>query len=149
MKLYEFISLNSIFVDVDVDSKKNVLKTVANFFEKKNPELSGQIIEKLNERERLGTTAIGNGVAIPHTKVTGLKKTQVIFIRLKSKIDFSASDEKFVDIIFSIITPETSQSEHLLILSSISNFLKKKNCIDKLRELGSAEEIYKLFKGSV
>ena len=149
MKLYEFISLNSIFVDIDVDSKKNVLKTVANFFEKKNPELSGQITEKLNERERLGTTAIGNGVAIPHTKVEGLKKTQVIFIKLKSKIDFSASDEKFVDIIFSIITPETSQSEHLLILSSISNFLKKKNCIDELRKLDSAEDIYKLFKSSV
>ena len=149
MKLYEFISLNSIFVDVDVDSKKNVIKTVANFFEKKNPELSGQITEKLNERERLGTTAIGDGVAIPHTKVAGLKKTQVIFIKLKSKIDFSASDDKFVDIIFSIITPETSQSEHLLILSSISNFLKKKNCIDELRKLGSAEDIYKLFKSSV
>ena len=75
MKLHEFISLNSIFVGVDVDSKKNVFKTVANCFEKKNPELSGKITEKLNERERLGTTAIGNGVAIPHTKIEGLKKT--------------------------------------------------------------------------
>ena len=79
MKLHEFISLNSIFVNVDVDSKKNVFKTVASFFEKKNPQLSGIITEKLNERERLGTTAIGNGVAIPHTKIDGLKKTQVLF----------------------------------------------------------------------
>ncbi len=85
-------------------------------------------------------------VAIPHTKIEGLKKTQVLFIKLKSKIDFSASDEKFVDIIFSIITPETSQSEHLLILSSISNFLKKKGCIERLRKLNSAEDIYKLFE---
>ena len=75
MKLHEFISLNSIFVGVNVDSKKNVFKTVANFFEKKNPELSGKITEKLNEREKLGTTAVGNGVAIPHTKIEGLKKT--------------------------------------------------------------------------
>ena len=94
----------------------------------------------------MGTTAVGNGVAIPHTKIKGLKKTQVLFIKLKSKIDFSASDEKFVDIIFSIITPETSQSEHLLILSSISNFFKKKGSIDRLRSLNTAEEIYKLFK---
>ena len=101
MKLHEFISLNSIFVGVNVDSKKNVFKTVANFFEKKNPELSGKITEKLNEREKLGTTAVGNGVAIPHTKIEGLKKTQVLFIKLNTKIDFSASDEKFVDIIFS------------------------------------------------
>ena len=98
--------------------------------------------------KKAGTTAIGNGVAIPHTKIVGLKKTQVLFIKLKSKIDFSASDEKFVDIIFSIITPETSESEHLLILSSISKFLKKKGCVDHLRKLSSAEEIYKLFKAA-
>ena len=127
-------------------AKKTSLKQLLIFSKKKNPELSGKITEKLNERERLGTTAIGNGVAIPHTKIEGLKKTQVLFIKLKSKIDFSASDEKFVDIIFSIITPETSQSEHLLILSSISNFLKKKGCIDRLRKLNSAEDIYKLFE---
>ena len=83
MKLHEFISLNSIFVGVNVDSKKNVFKTVANFFEKKNPELSGKITEKLNEREKLGTTAIGNGVAIPHTKIEGLKKNSSIIYQIK------------------------------------------------------------------
>ena len=148
MKLYEFIPLNSIFTDVDVDSKKNAFKVIANFFEKKNPKLEGKITEKLNERERLGTTAIGNGVAIPHTKVEGLEKTQVLFIRFLSKVDFSAADDKMVDIIFSIIAPESSQSEHLLILSSISNFLKKKDSIQKLRSLKTAEDIYKLFEES-
>ena len=112
---------------------------------KKNPKLIGKITEKLNERERLGTTTIGNGVAIPHTKVDGLEKTQVLFIRFSSKVDFSAADEKMVDIIFSIIAPETSQSEHLLILSSISSFLKKKNSIQKLRKQKTAEDIYRLF----
>ena len=108
----------------------------------------GQITEKLNERERLGTTTIGNGVAIPHTKVNGLEKTQVLFIRFSSKVDFSAADEKMVDIVFSIIAPETCQSEHLLILSSISNFLKKKDSIQKIRNQKTAEDIYHLFKVS-
>ena len=99
MKLNEFIPLNSIFINVDVDSKKNAFKVIANFFEKKNPSLMGQITEKLNERERLGTTTIGNGVAIPHTKVDGLEKTQVLFIRFSSKVDFSAADEKMVDMV--------------------------------------------------
>ena len=148
MKLYEFIPLSSIFINVDVDSKKNAFKVIANFFEKKNPSLVGQITEKLNERERLGTTTIGNGVAIPHTKVDGLEKTQVLFIRFSSKVDFSAADEKMVDIVFSIIAPETCQSEHLLILSSISNFLKKENSIQKLRKEKTAEDIYKLFEDS-
>jgi len=148
MKLYEFIPLNSIFVNVDVDSKKDAFKVIANFFEKKNPSLIGQITEKLNERERLGTTTIGNGVAIPHTKVNGLEKTQVLFIRFSSKVDFSAADEKMVDMVFSIIAPETCQSEHLLILSSISNFLKKKDSIEKIRKQKTAEDIYKLFEDS-
>ena len=108
----------------------------------------GQITEKLNERERLGTTTIGNGVAIPHTKVNGLEKTQVLFIRFSSKVDFSAADEKMVDMVFSIIAPETCQSEHLLILSSISNFLKKRNSIEKIRKQKTAEDIYKLFEDS-
>ena len=148
MKLYEFIPLNSIFINVDVDSKKNAFKVIANFFEKKNPSLMGQITEKLNERERLGTTTIGNGVAIPHTKVNGLEKTQVLFIRFSSKVDFSAADEKMVDMVFSIIAPETCQSEHLLILSSISNFLKKRDSIEKIRKQKTAEDIYKLFEDS-
>ena len=148
MKLYEFIPLNSIFINVDVDSKKNAFKVIANFFEKKNPSLMGQITEKLNERERLGTTTIGNGVAIPHTKVDGLEKTQVLFIRFSSKVDFSAADEKMVDMVFSIIAPETCQSEHLLILSSISNFLKKKDSIERIRKQKTAEDIYKLFEAS-
>ena len=148
MKLYEFIPLNSIFINVDVDSKKDAFKVIANFFEKKNPSLMGQITEKLNERERLGTTTIGNGVAIPHTKVDGLEKTQVLFIRFSSKVDFSAADEQMVDMVFSIIAPETCQSEHLLILSSISNFLKKKDSIEKIRKQKTAEDIYKLFEDS-
>ena len=148
MKLHEFIPLNSIFINVDVDSKKNAFKVIANFFEKKNPNLMGQITEKLNERERLGTTTIGNGGAIPHTKVNGLEKTQVLFIRFSSKVDFSAADEKMVDMVFSIIAPETCQSEHLLILSSISNFLKKKDSIEKIRKQKTAEDIYKLFEAS-
>ena len=148
MKLHEFIPLNSIFINVDVDSKKNAFKVIANFFEKKNPNLMGQITEKLNERERLGTTTIGNGVAIPHTKVDGLEKTQVLFIRFSSKVDFSAADEKMVDMVFSIIAPETCQSEHLLILSSISNFLKKKDSIERIRKQKTAEDIYKLFEES-
>ena len=148
MKLHEFIPLNSIFINVDVDSKKNAFKVIANFFEKKNPSLMGQITEKLNERERLGTTTIGNGVAIPHTKVNGLEKTQVLFIRFSSKVDFSAADEKMVDMVFSIIAPETCQSEHLLILSSISNFLKKSDSVERIRKQKTAEDIYKLFEES-
>ena len=145
MKLSEFIYKNSILIDVQADSQKNVFKILGNTFSKKNKDLSSLIIEKLNERERLGSTSVGNGIAIPHTKVDGIKETQVIFLKLKSGVDFSAPDGKKIDLIFSIIAPENSESDHLLILSSISNFIKKKEKVDRLRGSATIDEIQFLF----
>ena len=145
MKLSEFIYKNFIFIDVQADSKKNVFKILGNIFSKKNKDLSSLIIEKLNERERLGSTSVGNGIAIPHTKVDGIKETQVIFLKLKNGVDFSASDGKKIDLIFSIIAPENSESDHLLILSSISNFIRKKEKVDRLRGSATINEIQFLF----
>ena len=145
MKLSEFIYKNSIFIDVQADSQKNVFKILGNTFAKKNKDLSSLIIEKLNERERLGSTSVGNGIAIPHTKVDGIKETQVIFLKLKSGVDFSAPDGKKIDLIFSIIAPENSESDHLLILSSISSFIRKKEKVNRLRGSATIDEIQFLF----
>ena len=145
MKLSEFISKNSIFLDVHADSQKNVFKILGNNFSKKNKTLSSLIIDKLNERERLGSTSVGYGIAIPHTKVKGINKTQVIFLKLRNGVDFSASDGKKIDLVFSIIAPENSESDHLLILSSISNFIRKKQKVDILRGTTNIDEILFLF----
>ena len=143
MKLNEFISLDSIHVDVDVDSKKNLFKCVSNIFSKNDTDKATIVTEKLNERERLGSTGVGNGVAIPHSKISYIQKTKVILLKLKSSIDFSASDNKYVDLVFVILAPKNCQSEHLLILSSISSFLRKEKLVKKLRTLNKAEEILK------
>ena len=145
MKLSEFINKDSIFLDVRAESQKNVFKILGNIFSKKNKDLSSLIIDKLNERERLGSTSVGNGIAIPHTKIDGINETQVIFLKLKDGVDFSASDGKKIDLVFSIIAPENSESDHLLILSSISNFIRKKQKIDRLRGSTNMEEILFLF----
>ena len=145
MKLSEFMNKNSIFLDVHAESQKNVFKILGNIFSKKNKTLSSLIIDKLNERERLGSTSVGNGIAIPHTKIDGINETQVIFLKLKDGVDFSASDGKKIDLVFSIIAPENSESDHLLILSSISNFVRKKQNIDRLRGSTNMEEILFLF----
>ena len=145
MKLSEFINKDSIFLNVHAESQKNVFKILGNIFSKKNKTLSSLIIDKLNERERLGSTSVGNGIAIPHTKIDGINETQVIFLKLKDGVDFSASDGKKIDLVFSIIAPENSESDHLLILSSISNFIRKKQKIDRLRGSSNMEEILFLF----
>ena len=145
MKLSEFICKKSIFLDVHAESQKNVFKILGNIFSKKNKTLSTLIIDKLNERERLGSTSVGNGIAIPHTKVNGIKEIQVIFLKLKNGVDFSASDGKKIDLVFSIIAPENSESDHLLILSSISNFIRKKEKVQRLRGSTTMDEILFLF----
>ena len=89
MKLIEFIRPDSIYVDVDVDSKKNLFKQISSIVYKNDLQKGSTIIEKLNERERLGSTGVGNGVAIPHSKINTIKRTKVIFLKLKSAIDFS------------------------------------------------------------
>ncbi len=142
MKLTEFISLESIHINVDTDSKKNLFKRISKILINQNLDESNIINEKLNQRERLGSTAVGNGVAIPHAKIKSLEKTIVIFLKLLKPIDFSSSDKKYVDIVFSIIAPENSESEHLLILSSISKFLKKKDALQRLRKLDSKEKVF-------
>ena len=145
MKLSEFICKKSIFLDVHAESQKNVFKILGNIFSKKNKTLSTLIIDKLNERERLGSTSVGNGIAIPHTKINGINKTQVIFLKLKNGVDFSASDGVKIDLVFSILAPENSESDHLLILSSISKFIRKKQKVDRIRGATNIEEILFLF----
>ncbi len=146
MKIVEFIKPDSIYVDVDVDSKKNLFKQISNIFSKEDSDKGSVIIEKLNERERLGSTGIGNGVAIPHSKINSIEKTKVIFLKLKSAIDFSASDKVDVDLVFVILAPKNCQSEHLLVLSSISSFLRKKSIVQRLRDLNKPMDIHNFFK---
>ncbi len=145
MKLIEFIKPDSIYVDVDVDSKKNLFKQVSSIFSRNDSEKSSIIVEKLNEREQLGSTGVGNGVAIPHSKINLIDKTKVIFLKLKSAIDFSAADKKHVDLVFVILAPKNCQSEHLLVLSSISNFLREESLVQKLRSLKKSTDIHKFF----
>ena len=144
MNLTDIIPLNNIYLDVNVSSKKALFKEVAAKISNKLNIDQNNLFEKLNEREKLGSTGIGNGIAIPHGKVNGIKKVFSLFLRTKSLIDFSSSDLVGVDIIFVIIAPEESKTDHLLALSEISKFLRKKKNKEALRKLKTNHEVFKL-----
>ena len=144
MNLTDIIPLNNIYLDVNVSSKKALFKEVAAKISNKLNIDQNNLLEKLNEREKLGSTGIGNGIAIPHGKVNGIKKVFSLFLRTKSLIDFSSSDLVGVDIIFVIIAPEESKTDHLLALSEISKFLRKKKNKEALRKLKTNHEVFKL-----
>jgi PTS system nitrogen regulatory IIA component len=103
------------------------------------------IVERLADRERLGSTGFGDGVAIPHGKIDGLDHVVGLFARLASPIDFNAIDEMPVDLVFVLLSPPQSGVEHLKALARVSRRLRDRDFVAKLRGAGSEDALYALF----
>lgn len=145
MKINQIISDNCIFLGVKANSQSSLFKEISlKISEIINirPEL---IQKKLNEREKLGSTSVGNGIAIPHAKIVGVNKIYGFFFKLIDSVEFDGDTSKKVDLIFVIIAPNDYQSEHLLALSNISKFLRIKENVDGLRRGDDIENIKVLF----
>ena len=114
-------------------TKKQVLQEVAG----KAADLTGlsvrDILETLLQRERLGSTAVGRGIAIPHGRLPALKRIFSVFARLEQPIDFDAGDGEPVDLIFLLLAPEHAGADHLKALARISRLLREPKTIERLR----------------
>ena len=144
MEILEIISPESVVANLKVTSKKQALQELS----KKIAELIGQderkIFDILLEREKLGTTGVGNGIAIPHGKLDDLDKLQGLFARLERPVDFDAIDERPGDLIFLLVAPESAGADHLKALARVSRLLRDKTMCDKLRGSDNAEALYAL-----
>jgi PTS system nitrogen regulatory IIA component len=100
------------------------------------------------ERERLGTTGVGNGIAIPHGKLANLDKLYGLFARLEKPIDFQAIDKQPVDLIFLLLAPESAGADHLKALARVSRLLRDKQVCEKLRGTDSQEALFALLTES-
>ncbi len=124
-----------------VNSKKQALLELA----KRAASVTGQserrIFDVLLERERLGTTGVGRGVAIPHGKLPSLSQVYGLFARLERPIDFDSVDERPVDLIYLLLAPEGSGADHLKALAKVSRALRDEGLCDKLRGCDSADAI--------
>jgi PTS system nitrogen regulatory IIA component len=144
MEILEIITLESVVANLKVTSKKQALQELS----KKIAELIGQderkIFDILLEREKLGTTGVGNGIAIPHGKLDDLDRLQGVFARLERPVDFDAIDERPVDLIFLLVAPESAGADHLKALARVSRLLRDKTMCDKLRGSDNAEALYAL-----
>ena len=100
------------------------------------------IFDVLMERERLGTTGVGSGIAIPHGKLQSLERLYGLFARLEQPVDFQAIDERPVDLIFLLLAPESAGADHLKALARISRVLRDGKVCDKLRGTDTAEALY-------
>ena len=133
MNINDILSEESILVDFNASSKKHVLDVLSKLAEKEIKVSFKTILDNLIKREKLGSTAVGNGIAIPHTTDSSLKKPKGFLAILSNGLEFNANDDQPVDIIFLLLAPPNNGSEHLQALALISRLLKNDELITKLR----------------
>jgi PTS system nitrogen regulatory IIA component len=117
MKMTDLIDPGSVFANLHVTSKKQALQELAQHAAELTAQPEPAIFDVLIERERLGTTGVGNGIAIPHGKLPELDRIYALFARLETPIDFDAIDEQPVDLICVLLAPETAGVDHLKALA--------------------------------
>ncbi len=148
MEIEDLLNQTGVIPKLRATSKKQVLQELA----KRAAEATGlperQIFEVLLERERLGTTGVGNGIAIPHGKLAGLQQLFGMFARLEAPVDFDAIDEQPVDLIFLLLAPEAAGADHLKALARVSRLLRDRGVCEKLRGANQADAIYALLTES-
>lgn len=143
MKIVDILSKESVICDLSSDSKKRLLEDLAVLAEKGTGIDSRVILDALVERERLGTTGVGAGVALPHTRLIGIDKIFCAFVRT-NPVDFEAVDGKLVDLVFLLLVPEESGADHLKALARLSRLLRDESVTEKLRKAKTNEDIYQV-----
>ncbi|MEC7490062.1 MAG: PTS IIA-like nitrogen regulatory protein PtsN [Pseudomonadota bacterium] len=144
MEIEDILELESVVTCLKATSKKQALEELSDKASKTIGQTEQEIFDVLLERERLGTTGVGDGIAIPHGKIAGLNRLFGIFARLESPIQFDAVDGQPVDLIFLLLAPESASAAHLKILSRISRVLRDHSKCEKLRTAPTPEKIYSL-----
>ncbi len=140
----ELISPEAINGRLEAGVKKQVLQDVAQFAAPLVGLESLNIFDVLWEREKLGTTGVGNGIAIPHGKLAGLAQVQGFFIRLSQPIAFEAVDDKPVDLVFLLLAPADAGADHLHALATISRLLRDAHLCESIRRAKDESAIYRL-----
>ena len=144
MKISDIMSVDSVMLSVKAKNKRALLQEVSTFASSITKVDERIIFDALLERENLGSTGFGGGVALPHGRLAELQKVYGFFIKLAAPIDFDAIDGKPVDMLFLLLSPESSGADHLTALAQISRVLKNNSLVNKLREAERKEEIHAL-----
>ena len=148
MTVSALLSPQRIFLDTDISSKKKLLELIANIVADQTRLGESLIYNNLLNRERLGSTGLGNGIAVPHARLEDLDKTVGCLFRLSEPINFEAPDNQPVDLVFTIIIPQEATEEHLVILSSLARIFSQTDVCEALRSATSREQIAQIIKSA-
>jgi len=144
MEITDLLDPTGVIANLRVTGKRQALQELA----RRASALVGQderkIFETLWEREQLGSTGIGSGTAVPHSRLSGLARPMALFARLEKPLDFDAIDSEPVDLVFLLLTPADAGADHLKALARVSRLLRNRAICSKLRGTDSADAIYAL-----
>ncbi len=144
MNISDIITEKNIFIGIKANNKRDLLQELASQMAKVTNLDERTIFETLLERENLGSTGFGNKTALPHGRFDNLKEVQAFMFRLSTPVDFEAIDNKPVDLVFALLSPEDSGADHLTALAKLSRILKDEALSNKLRQMSDKTEIYAL-----
>ncbi|MGB1867868.1 MAG: PTS sugar transporter subunit IIA [Porticoccaceae bacterium] len=145
MKITDVLTPAMTNCDLAGGSKKRVLENLSAFITEQlggDSEQSDGLFHNLVARERLGSTGIGSGVAIPHCRSSGFKRIHGCLIKLQNPVDFDAPDDQPVDLIFALVVPEEKNDEHLATLARIANLMQTESSRESLRHCSSSQELF-------
>lgn len=141
----DILPVENILLNVDVGSKKRVFEEIGLLLEKSCGLPRNDVFECLFAREKLGSTGLGQGVAIPHGRTAAVQEIVAAFVRLSEPVPFDAPDSKPVQLIFALLVPETGAGQHLEVLSSLADIFTAKADREKLLEAATPEEVRAVF----
>ena len=142
MNISDLLAPDAILPTLKAQSKKLLLQELSARAHQITRLPERRIFETLIERERLGTTGVGAGIAIPHGRIAEARTITGVFARLESPIDYEAVDSQPVDLVFMLLAPEDAGADHLKALARVSRLLRNAATCEKLRTTASAEAIY-------
>lgn len=147
MKLQDILTEDCTFCAVPINSKKRILEQICAIAANKiSDHTKFQLLESLMEREKMGSTGIGNGIAIPHGRLKGTSQVVALFFTTEQPIAFDAIDNRAVDIFVALFVPEDCCQEHLSTLQSIAKLLSDKKTSKQIRKCDSNEELFDIIK---
>ncbi len=142
MEIEDLLTAENVLGDFKASSKKQTLQSLS----RKLADFAGLdarlVFDKLLEREKLGSTGVGKGVAIPHARIEGLDEIKGLFARLSSPIDFDSVDDHPVDIVFMLLAPTDAGADHLKALARVSRLLRDESTLKKLRATSDDSALY-------
>ena len=139
------LSVDNIVAGLDASSKKRVFEQVGLMFENHQGIARSTVYDALFAREKLGSTGLGLGVAIPHGRIKGLKQAAGAFVRLAAPVQFDAPDGKPVDLVFVLLVPEAANEQHLQLLSELAQMFSERAFREKLAAAADAATLHGLF----